>query len=109
MPQIDSPSLASSCPRPFRPSGTVDLAAKNRLPTSVRMERVCRCGRPHGLWAEPCRFVSARRDLRRQDPQGRQARRSPGGAARSAIEETVPHGGPGDGKAGLWTEKITPP
>src|SRR5207245_2632330 len=44
---------------------------------SVPMEGVCRCRGPYGLWSGPCRFVSARRHLRGQDSQGRQAGGTP--------------------------------
>jgi len=38
---------------------------------SVRIKGVCRMRGPYVLWSDKCRFVSARRDLRGQDPQGR--------------------------------------
>jgi len=47
----------------------------------VPTEGVCRCRGPHGLWTEPSGSVPARRDLRGQDPQRREARGSPHRAA----------------------------
>src|SRR5438445_353017 len=49
----------------------------------VLIQVLCRSRGPHVLWTGPCRLVSARRDLRGQDSQGRQARRP----ARRATHE----------------------
>jgi putative ABC transport system substrate-binding protein len=51
----------------------VNLTAKNRLP-SISTQRADVEAGGLILWAELCGYVSARGDLRRQNPQGRQAR-----------------------------------
>ena len=56
------------------------FALKSRLP-SMRQQRSCRCRWAHILRGGPRGQLSACRVLRGQNPEGRQARRSAGGAA----------------------------
>jgi len=61
-----------------------DLAAKRRLPAIYNFrefQRICRCRRPPGLWAEHQGVLAARRSLRGQDSPRRQAGRPPRRAA----------------------------
>jgi putative ABC transport system substrate-binding protein len=58
-----------------------DLAVKSRLPSIYGIPEHAEAGGPHGLRGEPSRHLPSRSHLRGQDPQRRQARRSPSGAA----------------------------
>ena len=69
-------SDASTSARPI-----AEFAAKHRLPAMFDYRTFRGGGRPDGLRRRPSRAVAARRDLRRQDPEGRQARRPARGAA----------------------------
>ena len=53
----------------------VDFAAKRRLPRALRLPGICRGRGPHVLRRRTYPAMSTRRDLRGQDPQGREARR----------------------------------
>ena len=59
----------------------VDLAAKNRLPAMLRATRICGSRGAYDLRRELARLGQARRYVCGQDPEGKEARRSPGGAA----------------------------
>ena len=61
--------------------GSLDLAAKSRLPAIYRDKRTCGSRRAHVLRHELTGHVAARRHLRGQDLERRQARRFASGAA----------------------------
>ena len=59
----------------------LDLVKQSPYTSDLSVGRVDRCRRPDALWGEHPRFIPPRRDVRRQDFERCQARRSAGGAA----------------------------
>src|SRR5829696_10319930 len=105
---------ASRGHRSHRPRrSAVHVATRRTMPPcggasaagAVRRPPVRRGGRARRLWTGPPRELSPRGGLRREDPQGRDARRSPG----RAIDEIRPRPEPEDGESARSDDPPDPP
>src|SRR5262245_410315 len=93
---MGDPGVQPGAATPCGPGGQ-EPAARGLLIQDVRQRRG-----PHVVWTGPFRYVSAGRDLRRQDSQGREARRL---ACRAADQ--IRAGYQPQGSHGAWFDDST--